>query len=135
MNNNENDSLYKVNNLKICIDSKKINIASGELILYSNYFVIKQPNSIKSIKINYNDITFHAIEKQKNMILLSDNKKYNIINIFCNNEEEVIELFNQFCILIKDNINKDEFELDENIDKDKLLLEWEKKMVFNSNKE
>ena len=131
MNKDEDDSLYKKDNIAINIDSKKINISSGEIILYSNFFIIKNSNSNKEINISYNDINFYAIEKQKKMILLSEGKKYDIINIFCNNEDEIMELFNQFCSCI--NVNEDNFELDEDIDKDKLLLELAKKMVFNNN--
>ena len=64
-------------------------------------------------------------------------KKYNIINILCNTEEEVSELFNQLCLCINEdnNNNSDNIELDEEANNEKLLEEWEKKMIFNDNDE
>ena len=61
-------------------------------------------------------------------------KKYNIINVFCNTEEEISELFNQLCLSINEdnNINNDNIELEEEVDNEKLLEEWEKKMIFNN---
>ena len=68
------------------------------------------------------------------MIILCDIKKYNIINLFCNTEEELNELFNQICICINDynNINTQNINLNEEANNEKLLEEWEKKMVFNN---
>ena len=98
---------------------------------------LKNQIKIKKIKILYKDITFHAIEKQKKKIVLCDMKKYNIINILCNTEEEVSELFNQLCLCINEdnNINSDNIELEEEANNEKLLEEWEKKMIFNDNDE
>ena len=138
MNNNDEDSLYLMKNIQIIIDSKKININSGEIYLYLNHIILSTKNKTKKFKINYKDITFHAIEKQKRLIILCDMNKYNIINIICNTQEEINELFNQLCICINDNnnINIDNVELEEeDINNEKLLEEWEKKMIFNDKEE
>lgn len=138
MNNNDEDSLYLMKDIQIIIDSKKININSGEIYLYLNHIILSTKNKTKKFKINYKDITFHAIEKQKRMIILCDMNKYNIINIICNTQEEINELFNQLCICINDNnnINIDNVELEEeDINNEKLLEEWEKKMIFNDKEE
>ena len=134
MDSDEKDVLYNLKNIRIKVDSKGINLNSGEIFLYSHSLVITLKNQIKKIKILYKDIIFHAIEKQKRKIVLCDMKKYNIINIFCNTEEEVSELFNQLCLSINEdnNINNDNIELDEEVDNEKLLEEWEKKMIFNN---
>ena len=134
MNNHENASLYKIEDIKIQCDSKKINLVSSEVTLYSNYLIIKSKNETKNLKIFYQDITFHAIEKQKKMIIICDIKKYNLINFFCNSEDEMNEFFNQIntCINENNNINEDNIELNEETNYDKLLEEWEKKMVFNN---
>ena len=133
MNNNDEDSLYLMKDIQIIIDSKKININSGEIYLYLNHIILSTKNKTKKFKINYKDITFHAIEKQKRLIILCDMNKYNIINIICNTQEEINELFNQLCICINDNnnINIDNVELEEEgINNEKLLEEWEKKIDF-----
>jgi len=139
MDNDEKDALYNLKNIRIKIDSKGINLNSGEIFLSTNYLVIALKNQIKikKIKILYKDITFHAIEKQKKKIVLCDMKKYDIINILCNTEEEVSELFNQLCLCINEdnNINSDNIELEEEANNEKLLEEWEKKMIFNDNDE
>ena len=139
MDNDEKDALYNLKNIRIKIDSKGINLNSGEIFLYTNFLVIALKNQIKikKIKILYKDITFHAIEKQKKKIVLCDMKKYDIINILCNTEEEVSELFNQLCLCINEdnNINSDNIELEEEANNEKLLEEWEKKMIFNDNDE
>ena len=140
MDNDEKDVLYNLNNIRIKIDSKGINSNSGEIFLSTNFLVIALKNQIKikKIKILYKDITFHAIEKQKKKIVLCDMKKYDIINILCNTEEEVSELFNQLCLCINEdnNINTDNIELnEEEVNNEKLLEEWEKKMIFNDNDE
>ena len=133
MNNYENDSLYKIEDVEAKIDSLKINLISSEINLYSNYLSINSKNKKEKLKIYYKDITFHAIEKQKKMIVICDMKKYNIINFFCNTEEELNEFFEQICLCINDynNINDDKIELNEEANNEKLLKEWEKKMVFN----
>ena len=139
MDNDEKDVLYNLKNIRIKIDSKGINLNSGEIFLYTNFLVmtVKNQIKIKKIKILYKDITFHAIEKQKKKVVLCDMKKYNIINILCNTEEEVSELFNQLCLCINEdnNINSDNIELEEEANNEKLLEEWEKKMIFNDNDE
>ena len=139
MDNDEKDALYNLKNIRIKIDSKGINLNSGEIFLYTNFLVMTLKNQIKikKIKILYKDITFHAIEKQKKKIVLCDMKKYDIINILCNTEEEVSELFNQLCLCINEdnNINSDNIELEEEANNEKLLEEWEKKMIFNDNDE
>ena len=138
MNNNDEDSLYLMKDIQIIIDSKKININSGEIYLYLNHIILSTKNKTKKFKINYKDITFHAIEKQKRLIILCDMNKYNIINIICNTQEEINELFNQLCICINDNnnINIDNVELEEeDINNEKLLEEWEKKMIFKDKEE
>ena len=139
MDNDEKDALYNLKNIRIKIDSKGINLNSGEIFLSTNYLVMTLKNQIKikKIKILYKDITFHAIEKQKKKVVLCDMKKYNIINILCNTEEEVSELFNQLCLCINEdnNINTDNIELEEEANNEKLLEEWEKKMIFNDNDE
>ena len=139
MDNDEKDALYNLKNIRIKIDSKGINLNPGEIFLSTNYLVMTLKNQIKikKIKILYKDITFHAIEKQKKKIVLCDMKKYNIINILCNTEEEVSELFNQLCLYINEdnNINSDNIELEEEANNEKLLEEWEKKMIFNDNDE
>ena len=139
MDNDEKDALYNLKNIRIKIDSKGISLNSGEIFLYTNFLVIALKNQIKikKIKILYKDITFHAIEKQKKKIVLCDMKKYDIINILCNTEEEVSELFNQLCLCINEdnNINSDNIELEEEANNEKLLEEWEKKMIFNDNDE
>ena len=139
MDNDEKDALYNLKNIRIKIDSKGINLNSGEIFLFTNFLVMTLKNQIKikKIKILYKDITFHAIEKQKKKIVLCDMKKYNIINILCNTEEEVSELFNQLCLCINEdnNINSDNIELEEEANNEKLLEEWEKKMIFNDNDE
>ena len=138
MNNNDEDSLYLMKDIQIIIDSKKININSGEIYLYLNHIILSTKNKTKKFKINYKDITFHAIEKQKRLIILCDMNKYNIINIICNTQEEINELFNQLCICINDNnnINIDNVELEEeDINNEKFLEEWEKKMIFNDKEE
>ena len=138
MNNNDEDSLYLMKDIQIIIDSKKININSGEIYLYLNHIILSTKNKTKKFKINYKDITFHAIEKKKRLIILCDMNKYNIINIICNTQEEINELFNQLCICINDNnnINIDNVELEEeDINNEKLLEEWEKKMIFNDKEE
>ena len=133
MNNYENDSLYKIEDVEAKIDSLKINLISSEINLYSNYLSINSKNEKEKLKIYYKDITFHAIEKQKKMIVICDMKKYNIINFFCNTEEELNEFFEQICVCISDynNINDDKIELNEEANNEKLLEAWEKKMVFN----
>ena len=133
MNDDEENSLFEKKNVKIIIDSNKIKINSGDVFLFINHFLIKYEN--KSLKISYKDITFYAIEKQKKKIILCDGNKYNIINLYLNNEEDTIELFNYFCNCIKENNNKEDIQLDEDIDKENILEEWEKKMVFNENNE
>ena len=139
MDNDEKDALYNLNNIRIKIDSKGINLNSGEIFLSTHYLVmtVKNQIKIKKIKILYKDITFHAIEKRKKKIVLCDMKKYDIINILCNTEEEVSELFNQLCLCINEdnNINSDNIELEEEANNEKLLEEWEKKMIFNDNDE
>ena len=138
MNNNDEDSLYLMKDIQIIIDSKKINVNSGEIYLYLNHIILSTKNKTKKFKINYKDITFHAIEKQKRLIILCDMNKYNIINIICNTQEEINELFNQLCICINDNnnINIDNVELEEeDINNEKLLEEWEKKMIFKDKEE
>ena len=138
MNNSDEDSLYLMKDIQIIIDSKKINVNSGEIYLYLNHIILSTKNKTKKFKINYKDITFHAIEKQKRLIILCDMNKYNIINIICNTQEEINELFNQLCICINDNnnINIDNVELEEEgINNEKLLEEWEKKMIFNDKEE
>ena len=138
MNNSDEDSLYLMKDIQIIIDSKKININSGEIYLYLNHIILSTKNKTKKFKINYKDITFHAIEKKKRLIILCDMNKYNIINIICNTQEEINELFNQLCICINDNnnINIDNVELEEEgINNEKLLEEWEKKMIFNDKEE
>ena len=140
MDNDEKEALYNLKNIRIKIDSKGINLNSGEIFLSTHYLVmtVKNQIKIKKIKILYKDITFHAIEKQKKKIVLCDMKKYNIINILCNTEEEVSELFNQLCLCINEdnNINTDNIELnEEEVNNEKLLEEWEKKMIFNDNDE
>ena len=139
MDNDEKEALYNLKNIRIKIDSKGINLNSGEIFLYTHYLVMTLKNQIKikKIKILYKDITFHAIEKQKKKIVLCDMKKYDIINILCNTEEEVSELFNQLCLCINEdnNINSDNIELEEEANNEKLLEEWEKKMIFNDNDE
>ena len=139
MDNDEKEALYNLKNIRIKIDSKGINLNSGEIFLSTNYLVMTLKNQIKikKIKILYKDITFHAIEKQKKKIVLCDMKKYNIINILCNTEEEVSELFNQLCLCINEdnNINTDNIELEEEANNEKLLEEWEKKMIFNDKDE
>ena len=64
-------------------------------------------------------------------------KIWYIINILCNTEEEVSELFNQLCLCINEdnNINSDNIELEEEANNEKLLEEWEKKMIFNDKDE
>lgn len=139
MDNDEKEALYNLKNIRIKIDSKGINLNPGEIFLSTNYLVMTLKNQIKikKIKILYKDITFHAIEKQKKKIVLCDMKKYDIINILCNTEEEVSELFNQLCLCINEdnNINSDNIELEEEANNEKLLEEWEKKMTFNDNDE
>lgn len=140
MDNDEKDVLYNLNNIRIKIDSKGINLNPGEIFLSTNFLVmtVKNQIKIKKIKILYKDITFHAIEKQKKKVVLCDMKKYNIINILCNTEEDVSELFNQLCLCINEdnNINTDNIELnEEEVNNEKLLEEWEKKMIFNDNDE
>ena len=140
MDNDEKEALYNLNNIRFKIDSKGINLNSGEIFLSTHYLVMTLKNQIKikKIKILYKDITFHAIEKQKKKIVLCDMKKYNIINILCNTEEEVSELFNQLCLCINEdnNINTDNIELnEEEVNNEKLLEEWEKKMIFNDKDE
>ena len=139
MDNDEKDALYNLKNIRIKIDSKGINLNSGEIFLSTNYLVMTLKNQIKikKIKILYKDITFHAIEKQKKKVVLCDMKKYNIINILCNTEEDVSELFNQLCLCINEdnNINSDNIELEEEANNEKVLEEWEKKMIFNDKDE
>lgn len=139
MDNDEKEALYNLKNIRIKIDSKGINLNLGEIFLSTHYLVMTLKNQIKikKIKILYKDITFHAIEKQKKKIVLCDMKKYDIINILCNTEEEVSELFNQLCLCINEdnNINTDNIELEEEANNEKLLEEWEKKMIFNDNDE
>ena len=134
MEDDEKECLYEKRNIKINIDSIKLKVNSGDIFLYTNNFIIKQENKSSIISINYKDITFHAIEKQKKMIIICDGKKYDIIHLFLNNEEDTINLFNTLSLYIKNNNdNEKNIELDEEIDKDNLLAEWEKKMVFNEN--
>ena len=132
--NDEGDYLFEKKNITINIDSIKLKIKnSGHIILYMDNFKIKQDNKSLIISINYKDITFHAIEKQKKMIIICDGKKYNLINLYLDSEEDTIELFNFFNNCIKSNNNEDDIELDEEIDQENLLEKWEKKMVFNEN--
>ena len=131
--NDEEVNIFKKENIKINIDSIKLKINSGDIILYLKKFKIKQNNKSLILSINYKDITFHAIEKQKKMIILNDGKNYNLINLYLEKEEDTIELFNIFCNFIKDNNSEDDIKLDEDIDKENLLEEWEKKIVFNDN--
>ena len=140
MDNDEKEALYNLKNIRIKIDSKGINLNSGEIFLSTHYLVmtVKNQIKIKKIKILYKDITFHAIEKQKKKVVLCDMKKYDIINLLCNTEEEVSELFNQLCLCINEdnNINIDNIELnEEEANNEKLLEEWEKKMIFNDKDE
>ena len=132
-NNIEKDYIYLKKNIKINIDSIKLKIV-GDLLLFNDNISIRQEKTNSLISISYKDITFHALNKQNKMIIICDGKKYNIINIYLNNEEETIELFNNFCICFNDNSDKNNIELkeDEDIDVEKKLEEWEKKMVFNN---
>ena len=135
MYNEEEENLIEKKNIKINIDSFKLKKNSVDIILYLRHFKIKQENTSFTISINYKDITFHAIEKQKKMIIICDGKKYNVIHLYLNNEEDAIELFNIFCNCIKDSTNQNELELDEDIDKENILEQWEKKMIFNEEEE
>ena len=130
----EKDYLYLKKNIKINIDSIKLKIV-GDVLLYNDNISIRQEKKNSLISISYKDITFHAINKQNKMIIICDANKYNIINIYLNNEDEAVELFNNFCTCFNDNSDKNNIELeeDENIDIEKKLDEWEKKMVFNDN--
>ena len=121
MYNEEEENLIEKKNIKINIDSFKLKKNSVDIILYLRHFKIKQENTSFTISINYKDITFHAIEKQKKMIIICDGKKYNVIHLYLNNEEDAIELFNIFCNCIKDSTNQNELELDEDIDKENIL--------------
>ncbi len=131
MNNEEEESLLEKKNIKINIDSIKLKLISSEIILYIKHFEIKQQNRNLSISINYKDITFNAIEKPKKMVMICDGKKYNLIYIYLNSEDDTIEFFNIFCDCIKNNNNENDIELDEEIDRENLLEEWEKKIDFN----
>ena len=62
---NNEDALYKIENIKIKIDSKKINLSSAEVILYNNYLNIKPKNETKKFKIFYEDITFMQLKRNK----------------------------------------------------------------------
>ena len=130
----QEDCLFQKSNIKIIINSKKLKINSGEIILFINHFEINQGNNSPNISIYYKDIGFYAIEKQKKMIILNDGKNYNMINLYLNNEEDTIDLFNNFCNYLKNN-KEDDIKLDEeeNIDIEKKLKEWENKMIFNDN--
>ena len=130
MNNEREESLLSKNNIKINIDSIKLQLTSAEITLYNNHFEIKQQKKNISISIKYKDITFNAIEKPKKMIIVCDGKKYNLINIYLNTEEEITEFFNIFCDCIKNNNSENDIELDEEIDRENLLEEWEKKIDF-----
>ena len=130
MNNEGEESLLSKKNIKINIDSIKLKLTSAEITLYINHFEIKQQNKNISISIKYKDITFNAIEKPKKMVIVCDGKKYNIINIYLNTEEETTEFFNFFCDSIKNNNSENDIELDEEIDRENLLEEWEKKIDF-----
>ena len=132
MNDEKEESLFSKKYIKINIDSFKLSLTPAEILLYIKNFEIKQKNKNFSISINYNDITFNAIEKQKKMVIVCDGKKYNIIYIYLNTEEEALEFFNIFCDCIKNNNNKNDIELDEEIDRDNLLDEWEKKIDFTA---
>ena len=133
-NNNEKDYIYLKKNIKINIDSIKLKIV-GDVLLFNDNISIRKEKTNSFISISYKDITFHALNKQNKMIIICDGNKYNIVNIYLNNEEETVELFNNFCSCFNDNSDKNNIELeeDEDIDVEKKLEEWEKKMVFNEN--
>ena len=122
MNGNEKQALYNLKNISVNLDTKNNNTNSGEILLYPNHLIIRIKNKRKQVKIIYKDLSFHAIEKQKRMIVLCDMKEYNIINIFCNSEEDICELFNELCICINNsNINCNDLELEEVIDRENKL--------------
>ncbi len=132
MNLEEKDLINKIEDVRITLNSDRINVDSGEVLLFSNYLIITSKNEDKKYKIIYNNIVFFAIELKKRMIVLSDWKKYGVINIFVGVDRDIDELFEQIrtCINNSNNINEN-VELNEDTNNEKLLEEWEKKMVFN----
>ena len=130
----EKNYIYLKKNVKINIDSIKLKIV-GDVMLFNDNISIRKEKENSLISISYKDITFHAINKENKMIIICDGNKYNIINIYLNNEEDTNELFNNFCECFNNNSDKNNIELeeDQDIDVEKKLEEWEKKMVFNEN--
>ena len=127
--NNENNS-YEYKNIKINIESYKIGTFRGKVILYNDYFIIEKNNKIKDIKVKYNNIIFYAIEKKKKMVIICDLEKYQNIKLYCTDEEEANDLFNVICSLINSNQEEKVINLEEDKNNDKILEEWEKKMII-----
>ena len=63
------------------------------------------------------------------MIIINEDKKYGMIYIYIEELDELCELFNQLLSCIKNSDKENEIEINEEIDKDNLLEEWEKKII------
>ena len=135
MKENNDKNSYEYQNIKIDIESGKYGIFKGKVILYYDYFIIEKDNKINDIKIKYDNIIFYAIEKKKKMIIINDSEKYQNVKLYCIDEEQTNDLFNEICSLINGNQDKKGINLEEDENNDKILEEWEKKMVFKDDKE
>ena len=63
------------------------------------------------------------------MVSIFDLEKYQNIKIYCTDEEEANDLFNVICSLINSNQEEKVINLEEDKNNDKILEEWEKKMI------
>jgi len=135
MSSEESEYITIIEDVKITIKNGNIDIDPGDVVLYSNYLMICKPFEDKQYKLFYNDIIFSAIELTKRVIILSDFKKYDVINIFIGEDRDIFVLFEEIRTCMHNSeINKN-VELNEDENNEKLLEEWEKKMVFNDSEE
>ena len=130
MKENNDINLYEYKNIKIEIESNKIGTFRGTVILYYDYFLIEKDNKANDLKIKYNNVIFYAIEKKKKMIIICDSEKYQNIKLYCNDDVETNEMFNAICSLINGNQEEKGINLEEDENNDKILEEWEKKMII-----
>ena len=131
MKSEESAYINIIEDVRITIKTGKINIDTGDVLIYSNYLIISPKNEDKKYKLVYDDIIFSAIELTKRVIILSDLKKYDVINIFIGEDKNIFELFEEIRTCMHNSDIKENVELNEDENNEKLLTEWEEKMVFN----
>lgn len=119
--NSLNESIfYQNDNITISSDNNKTIKEKGKVCITSKNIYIDN-----IIKLSYEDLIFHAINKEKNFVLLSSSKKIskcknNTINLKSENLEEIKQLYDS----ITKGINNYEYnslnEEDNNIEKIKI---------------